>query len=207
MGGDPPIEVLLLRPVTAPLLVLASASPRRSELLQRVGLTFDVCPADIDETPGPNESPAALVERLSREKARTVARTLAGPHLVVAADTIVVRDGTILNKPPTPDAARGMLRSLGGRAHEVITGWAMTREDGRSLAGHVTTRVHFRALDDDVVERYVATGEPMDKAGAYGIQGIGAMLVTRIEGSYTNVVGLPLVEILEALPQLGGPAL
>ena len=207
MGGDPPIEVLLLRPVTAPPLVLASASPRRSELLQRVGLSFDICPADIDETPKPDESPAALVERLSREKARTVAEALRGSYLVVAADTIVVRDGTILNKPPTPDAAKGMLRSLGGRSHEVITGWAMTRDDGRSLAGNVVTRVHFRELNDHVVERYVATGEPMDKAGAYGIQGVGAMLVTRIEGSYTNVVGLPLVEILQALPQLGGPAL
>lgn len=192
--------------MTAPRLVLASASPRRADLLGRAGLEFTVQPADIDETPGVGEAPADLVERLSLTKARAVAALLADPpFLVLAADTIVVRDGTILNKPGDATEAKAMLRSLADRAHEVITGWALVHQDGRSLASYVTTRVHFRSLSDAVIDRYVATGEPMDKAGAYGIQGIGAMLVRAVDGSYTNVVGLPLVEVLDALPTLGGP--
>ncbi|MCO4770257.1 MAG: septum formation inhibitor Maf [Deltaproteobacteria bacterium] len=193
--------------MTTPALVLASASPRRSELLQRVGLTFEVRPADIDERPLEGEAPAAMVERVSLAKARAVGLSLQGPHLILAADTIVVRDGTILGKPATAEEAITTVTSLAGRAHEVITGYALLREDGRHVAGHCTTTVRFRPLTPGTIARYVATGEPMDKAGAYGIQGIGAMLVQSIEGSYTNVVGLPLVEVLERLPELGGPAL
>jgi septum formation protein len=193
--------------MTTPAFVLASASPRRAELLRRVGLTPRIQPADIDETPGIGEAPAALVERLSLQKARAVLGAAEGPTLVLASDTIVVRDGVILNKPTSPDDAKAMLRSLSDRTHEVITGFALVREDGRALSRHVVTTVRFRPLSERVIARYVATGEPMDKAGAYGIQGIGAMLVTAIDGSYTNVVGLPLVEVLDALPGLGGPVL
>lgn len=193
--------------MTAPPLILASASPRRAELLARVGLNPQVQPADIDESPLPAEEPAAMVERLSLAKARTVAEQLRGPYLVLASDTIVVRDDTILGKPTSTRDAESMLASLAGREHEVISGFALLHHDGRALAHHVVTQVRFRPLSAETIARYVSTGEPMDKAGSYGIQGIGAMLVSAIKGSYTNVVGLPLVEVLDAIAELGGPRL
>ena len=193
--------------MTAPPLILASASPRRAELLARVGLIPKIQPADIDESPLPGEAPAAMVERLSVAKARAVAAQTPGPYLVLASDTIVVRDESILGKPTSVGEAKSMLASLAGREHQVISGFALLHSDGRSLAHHVVTQVRFRPLSSETIARYVSTGEPMDKAGSYGIQGIGAMLVSAIEGSYTNVVGLPLVEVLDALAELGGPRL
>ena len=186
-------------------LVLASASPRRRELLERVGLALQIVPADIDESELPGERPAEMAERLARAKAAAVA-ALMPDRLVLAADTIVVLDGRVLGKPRDDAEAADMLRSLSGRAHEVTTGFAV-RGDGADTSTTVTTVVRFRALDPAVIDRYVATGEPLDKAGAYGIQGVGAMLVLRIDGSYTNVVGLPLVEVLETIAAHGGPRL
>lgn len=193
--------------MSAPRLILASGSPRRKDLLERLGLTFAIQPADIDETPGADEAPVPLVERLALGKARAVLAATEGPRLVLAADTIVVRDDVILNKPVDEADARAILGSLQGRSHVVITGFALARDDGREHVQHVRTQVTFRPLSDALIADYVATGEPMDKAGAYGVQEIGAKLVSRIEGSYTNVVGLPLVEVLDALPTLGGPRL
>ena len=193
--------------MSTPRLILASGSPRRKDLLERLGLTFAIQPADIDETPGDDEAPVPLVERLALSKARAVLAATEGPRLILAADTIVVRDDVILNKPVDVADARAILCSLQGRSHVVITGFALARDDGREHVQHVRTQVTFRPLSDALIADYVATGEPMDKAGAYGVQEIGAKLVSRIEGSYTNVVGLPLVEVLDALPTLGGPRL
>ena len=186
-------------------LTLASASPRRRELLERVGVNLEVVPADVDESRLPDEPPAAMAERLAAAKADVVAATQPD-RLVLAADTIVVRDDAVLGKPSDAAEAAAMLRSLSGRRHHVITGWALRGPSGGS-SGTVTTAVRFRPLPEPVIARYVATGEPLDKAGAYGIQGVGAMLVRSIEGSYTNVVGLPLVEVLDAVAAHGGPRL
>jgi len=163
-----------------------------------------VRPADVDESALPGEGAVAMAVRVARLKADTVAATLSEPAVVIAADTIVVRDGVLLGKPRDDADAAAMLRSLSGRSHEVVTGFAVSG-DGRSVGAAVTTGVTFRPLTDAVIADYVATGEPRDKAGAYGIQGIGAMLVTAIDGSYTNVVGLPLVEVLDAIAAHGGP--
>lgn len=195
--------------VTSPLpLVLASGSPRRKELLERVGLRPRVQAADIEEHQILGEHPHDMAQRLAVLKARAVAETLSEPSLVLAADTIVVRGREVLGKPVDAADAVRMLTSLSDRDHLVITGFALVRSDTwAERVDDVVTIVHFRELSEATIARYVASGEPMDKAGAYGIQGIGAMLVRGIEGSYTNVVGLPLVEVLEALPQLGGPRL
>lgn len=175
------------RPFT---LVLASGSPRRRELLAGLGHPFEVRPADIDETPWPGEDPVAYVARLARTKARTGS----GPNeLVLAADTTVVRDGQILGKPADAADAVDMLRSLRGRAHQVHTGLALL--DGRTgeLLEHVdTTEVVMDDVGDDVIDWYVGTGEPMDKAGAYAVQGLGGMLVGEVRGNVQTVVGLPM---------------
>ncbi len=186
-------------------LVLASASPRRRELLERVGLELRVVPPHVDETPRPDDTPEDTAERLARLKVDAVA-VREPDRLVVGADTIVVRDGRLLGKPRDEDEAVRMLEALADRTHQVITGWAVRSPSGQR-SGTVTTHVRFRPLSRPIIDRYVATGEPADKAGAYGIQGAGAMLVRSIEGSYTNVVGLPLVEVLDAIAALGGPRL
>ena len=189
-------------------LVLASGSPRRKEMLERVGLSLRVQVGDVEEHQILGERPYQMAERLAGLKAHAVAQSLTEPALVLAADTIVVLDRDVLGKPADDADATRMLRSLSGREHVVITGFALVRSDTwAERVSHVVTQVHFRELSDATIQRYIATGEPLDKAGAYGIQGIGAMLVRGLEGSYTNVVGLPLVEVLEALPQLGGPRL
>jgi len=184
-----------------PRLVLASGSPRRRDLLQRAGLLFDVAPTDVDESPRPGESARAMALRLAEAKAAAAG---APGALVIGADTIVVRDGIGLGKPVDDAEAVEMLRSLSGRSHEVVTAFAVLRGEDRVVRA-VSTEVRFRPLTEVVIADYVATGEPRDKAGSYGIQGIGAMLVEGISGSYTNVVGLPLVEVLDAIAQLGGP--
>jgi septum formation protein len=180
-------------------IVLASSSPRRRELLALLGLSFEVSPANIDESWRNGEPPAAHAERLAREKSEAGARPGVA---VVGADTIVVVDGAILGKPADAAEARVMLRRLSGREHEVFTGVAVGYE-GRMASGVERTTVRFRSLDDATIAAYVETGEPMDKAGAYGIQGVGAMLVRSISGSYTNVVGLPLSETVDLLTRAG----
>ena len=182
-------------------LVLASSSARRSELLSQVGLNFEVRPADIDESVHAGEPPIEYVRRLSVEKAAAVARP---GEIVVAADTTVEVDGVILAKPFDGDDARRMLRLLSGRVHEVHTGVtvAMTGATGRPATTRtevISTAVTFVELDDATVNWYVRTGEPDGKAGGYAIQGAGGALVERLDGSVTNVIGLPLAETVEII--------
>ena len=173
-----------------PRLVLASASPRRAELLTTLGLRFVVQAADVDESVHPGEAPAAYVERVARAKAAAIAA--AEPDvLVVAADTTVVLDGQILGKPTDDEHAQLVLRSLAARTHDVLTAVVATT-GGAAAARVVSTAVTFAPITDAELDWYVATGEPFDKAGGYGIQGAGGLFVTRIDGSYHNVVGLPL---------------
>lgn len=180
-------------------LVLASASPRRRELLRSRGIDFVILPSAIPEVPQPNESPAAFAQRMARDKATAVAASLETPAWVLGADTIVVADD-ILGKPRDAAEARSMLGRLSGRTHEVMTGVALIAPD-RSTASafHVVTRVAMRPLSAEEIDRYVQTGEPMDKAGAYAIQGGAASFVAEVTGSFTNVVGLPLDEVCAVL--------
>ncbi len=179
---------------TDPQLILASASPRRRELLASLEVGFRVVVPEIDETPLPGEKPRAFAERLAEEKACAVDAN----GTVVAADTIVVQNETILGKPADAAHAREMLSSLSGKTHEVVTG-VCVKNAARTVVFSVVTEVVFRILTADEIARYVATGEPMDKAGAYAIQGGAAHMVRSIQGSYTNVVGLPLCELHETL--------
>ncbi len=185
-------------------VVLASQSPRRRDLLTLVGIAHVVRPADVDESVRPGEAPDAYVERLAREKAQAVAAVVGPESVVVAADTTVVVDGQILGKPGDAAEARAMVARLAGRTHEVFTGMAVRRgSPAREAAGVERVRVTFRALGDGEVAAYVATGEPMDKAGAYGIQGYGATIVERIEGDYFAVMGLSLVRLVALLAEVG----
>ena len=185
----------------APHVILASASPRRRELLALIGVAHEVRPADIDESYLEGETPHAHAERLARGKAATVAA--AHPEAVtIGSDTIVVVDGRVLGKPRDVAHAHTMLRMLSGRSHEVMTGVAVTWR-GRTVSGVETVGVTFRELDDADIEAYIATGEPMDKAGAYGIQGFGATIVTRVHGDYFAVMGLPLNRLVRQLEALG----
>ncbi len=190
-------------------VVLASQSPRRRDLLALVGIAHEVRPADVDERTRPGEGAAAYVERLARAKAAAVAESLGdgaagadGGLVVVAADTTVVVDGEILGKPHDEADARATLAWLAGRTHEVFTGMAV-RRGAREAAGVERVRVTFRALTEREVRDYVATGEPMDKAGAYGIQGFGATIVERVEGDYFAVMGLSLVRLVALLRAVG----
>jgi septum formation protein len=184
-------------------LVLASASPRRSELLRSVGLEFDVLPADIDESTRAGETPSQYVARLSSEKAAAIAERMAGEAVIVAADTTVDVDGQILEKPTDDDDARRMLQLLSGRTHLVHTGVTVTWFPEAPARGTETvvveTAVEFVAMTAATIDWYVGTGEPFGKAGAYAIQGAGGALVRRLEGSVTNVIGLPLAETLALL--------
>lgn len=184
-------------------LVLASGSPRRRELLAGVGLTFEVRAADIDETPRAGEPPVDYVRRLSVEKAAAVAEQFGGSTatIVVAADTTVDVDGRILEKPADDGDAHRMLRSLSGRAHECHTGVTVRRAATDSAVStiSVTTAVVFSELSDETIEWYLSTGEATGKAGAYAIQGAAGAFVERIEGSVTNVIGLPLAQTLALL--------
>jgi septum formation protein len=183
-------------------IILASASPRRSELLESAGIRFQVVPGHIDETPFPGEKPLEHVLRLAEEKAREVAKREDGDFFI-GADTIVLCDDEIMGKPVDADDAFRMLGKLSGRHHEVITGTAIYEKGkGSSIRRSVTTKVLFKELSSEDISAYVATGCPMDKAGAYAIQGGAAFMVRSIEGSYTNVVGLPLCEVVEALRHL-----
>jgi septum formation protein len=178
-------------------LILASASPRRRALLEQVGLAFDVEPVDVEEGDDPVANAAA--------KARAVAVRHAGEDVVVlGADTEVILDGEVLGKPADAAAAAAMLRRLSARTHAVVTAYALVHcGKGEEVVRSVETAVTFRALSDDEIGVYVATGEPLDKAGAYGIQERGAALVARIEGDYPNVVGLPVGDVVADLRRLG----
>jgi septum formation protein len=184
-----------------PRVILASQSPRRSELLGRLGLRFDIRPADIDESYLDHEMPADHAERLAREKALTIART-EPDALVIGSDTIVILDSDVLGKPRDDAEAVRMLQRLAGREHEVFTAVAVVH-GGRTESALERVRVRFRALDPRACEEYVATGEPLDKAGAYGIQGFGSALVEGIEGDYFAVMGLPVVRTLELIERHG----
>ena len=185
----------------APRVVLGSSSPRRRELLALIGIPHEVIPADIDETEHPGEAPAAYVERLAREKAAAVARMAPGA-LVIGADTTVVIDGTILGKPSDEGHAARMLTRLSGRSHTVYTAVAVNR-DGQVESEIEVVSVSMRPLSDDDVTAYIATREPMDKAGAYGIQGFGATIVERIDGDYFAVMGLSLVRLVRLMRRVG----
>ena len=192
-------------------MILASQSPRRIELMREAGYDIRVIPADIDETPFDDETPLTLVERLARAKAAAIAAEHAEPNeLTIAADTIVTFDGKLLGKPANEDEARTMLHELSGRTHQVATGVCIVRAGdvtaphaAESLSFVDVTDVTFYELTDEQIERYVASGEPMDKAGAYGIQGLGSLLVERIEGDYFNVMGLPVCHLGQVLRSFG----
>jgi septum formation protein len=181
------------------MLILASSSPRRAELLRAAGIDFIVRAADIDETIRQHEPPRDYVARLSREKARAVVR---GDELTLGADTTVVINGEIIGKPADAEEAGRMLRALSGQWHEVLTGVTLARAD-RTISAVSSTRVKFAELSDAEIEWYVSTGEPMDKAGAYAIQGHASLFIERIEGSYSNVVGLPVQLTYHLARQLG----
>lgn len=183
-------------------IILASKSPRRQELLKLLGLEFTVHTADIDEHMDPSLPPEQEVARVSAEKARAVAKDCAEEDIIISADTIVVIDGQILGKPKSEADAIRMLNLLSGRRHEVMTGLTVL-SGGQSQTRVVRTGIEFRRLTDREIDAYVATGEPMDKAGAYGIQGRGAVLVEKINGCYNNVVGLPLSLLYLMMQRLG----
>ncbi len=184
-----------------PALVLASSSPRRRELLASLGLTFSVRHADVDESLLPSESAFDAAERLARAKAVAV-REVAPDALVMAADTLVVLEGAALGKPADRADARRMLSALAGRTHDVVTGVACAR-GGRVVSGRETTRVVFAPMSRAEIAAYAATGEPDDKAGAYAVQGIGSLFVERVEGSPSNVVGLPVRLLYRLASELG----
>ena len=180
-------------------LLLASASPRRAELLRQAGLSFEVRPADVDESPAPDETPRQQVLRLAKLKAE--AAHLPG-HLTLAADTLIVLEGRAFGKPRDREHGMAMLVALGGRSHSVITGVCLT--DGRStLSRVVASQITLAPIDEALAAAYWRTGEPADKAGGYGIQGIGGILVKRVRGSYSAVVGLPLAETEELFIRFG----
>lgn len=185
-------------------LILASKSPRRRELLAQMGLTdFEIHPALGEELAQPDLTPPELVQALALHKAQEVAQAFAqSDDVVIGADTIVVLDGQVLGKPHDEAHALAMLTALSGREHHVYTGVAVL-QDGRALVQVEDTAVWFRNASEGELRRYIATGEPMDKAGAYGIQGRGGLLVSRIQGDYTNVVGLPIVRLASMLAQFG----
>lgn len=185
-------------------LVLASGSPRRREILTQLGLTFEVVPSEVEEPPRDTELPVDYAVGLAQLKARDVASRFADDSVVLGADTVVVVDNHVLGKPVDGADARAMIARLAGRHHEVITGVSLVGRGGVDEVLHVTTRVWFRALDEAAQARYADSGEGADKAGAYAIQGLGAGLVTRIEGSYSNVVGLPAAQVVELLTRCSG---
>lgn len=177
-------------------LVLASSSPRRQHLLSAAGYVLEIIPADIDEAPRPSEEPSSLVVRLSREKASAI--PAAADIIVVAADTAVVLEGVAYGKPVDDDDARAMLRRLSGRTHQVMTGWCVRCGDVFD-GGVVETNVTFRRLGDEDINRWLATGEHRDKAGAYAIQGAAMVFVARVEGCLSNVIGLPVETVVAAV--------
>ena len=184
------------------MIILASQSPRRQELMKLTGLPFTVRVADVDETMDPALPVQQEVARVSRLKARTIAASAAPDDIVIAADTIVVIDGRELGKPHTQQDAFDMLSLLSGRTHEVVTVLSVCRGE-RTESETVVTRVTFRALTDEEIRAYIATGEPMDKAGAYGAQGLASLFVEGIDGDFFNVMGLPVCRLGKMLKEVG----
>ena len=187
-------------------MILASQSPRRRELLGQMGFSFTVRPAKGEELPHPELTPAQLVEELARQKALEVSAAAESDDVVVAADTVVAIDGKVLGKPRDRAHAAEMLSALSGREHTVYTGVAVKRGE-TLLVEHEATQVRFRPLTEREIDLYIQTGEPMDKAGSYGIQGCGALLIEGIRGDYFNVVGLPICRLGRMLAQVGEDAL
>ena len=183
-------------------VILASASPRRLALLQQIGIEAKVCPADFDEVSGSAVQAEDVVLANAIGKCKAVVKIKGDSLPVIAADTVVVAEGVILGKPQDAEEAVKMLKQLSGKTHKVLTGIAIAYA-GKILAEVCETKVVFRELSDDEIKQYVATGEPLDKAGAYGIQGKGAVLVEKIDGCYNNVVGLPLTRMQLILAELG----
>ncbi len=183
-------------------IVLASASPRRQELLKEVGVEFEVRPANIPEIRCSGEAPQAFAERLAGEKAEAVAKIVSTDAYVLGADTVVVVDDQVLGKPEDEEDAARMLRLLSDRKHEVITAACLVGKNCKVITSE-STAVWFRAISDDEIREYIATGEPMDKAGAYAIQGGASRWIAKIEGDYSNVVGLPIALVMQMLLQNG----
>ena len=184
-------------------IILASASPRKKEILKKTGLKFKVDESDYEEKVDPGLKPHELARFLSREKARDVARRHRDA-LVIAADTIVLLRGRLFGKPRNEEQAKEMLRALSGKAHSVITGFTIIDTAGKKeISRSVESKVFFKRLSADEIETYIRSGEPLDKAGAYGVQGLGAVIVKRIEGDFFNVVGLPLNALAESLKEFG----
>lgn len=185
-------------------LILASASARRAEILRSAAIPFSVLSSAVDETPIPGETPQEMVKRLAMAKCELVAARAIGPAIVIAADTIVALEGAVLGKPRTSDDARQMLEKLSGRTHSVITGVALIRlPDVEKREFVEITHVHFATISADQISRYLASGEPFDKAGSYAIQGIAGRYIPRVDGCYFNVVGLPLARLCKELAELG----
>jgi len=189
----------MIQTKTDPQLILASKSPRRKYLLEKAGLSIEVIPSQFDEATVAMTAPETYVKVLAEAKAGEIADRFSD-RWVIGADTIVTVDRDVLGKPTSSSNARRMLRQLSGRVHQVFTGYCICcRQRQRMIADVVKTDVQFKELSEAEIDWYIATGEPFDKAGAYAIQGIGTFLVKRIEGSYTNVVGLPVCEVIEVL--------
>jgi septum formation protein len=185
-------------------LILASTSPRRAQVLRDAGLAVHIISSAVDETPLDGESPQDLVRRLAESKAQLIARRTIGPALIIAADTLVAADSRFLGKPRDAGEAREILRQLSGRTHAVHTGLAVIRLPDQALRVELeTTQVSFAPLSDEEIGAYISTGEPFDKAGAYAVQGRAGRYVTRIEGCYFNVVGLPLARLYRLLGEMG----
>ena len=184
------------------MLILASKSPRRAELLSKIGLQYRVLSADADETMDPLLPIEGEICRVSEKKARAVAPLVSPEDVILAADTMVCVDGKRLGKPATPAAAAQMLQMLSGRSHSVVTGLCLLQGDQCETAA-VTTKLQMRPISPEEIAAYVATGEPMDKAGAYGIQGLASIFVESMEGDYYNVMGLPLCQLSRMLPAFG----
>lgn len=183
------------------MIILASASPRRQELLRRIGLDFMIIPADIDESSSFSK-PSQIVCDICLRKAQYVAESAKTDDIIISADTLVFIDGICLGKPESLDDARRMLKTLSGRTHKVYTGVTVLRNNFKDTR-FVVTKVQFKTLCDEEIDGYIKTGEPMDKAGAYGLQGLGALFIEGIEGDYYNAIGLPVRTLYEMLKKFG----
>lgn len=189
-------------------LILASASSRRADILQQIHIPFRQVPSDFDEDSIIIEDPKRYVMTLAEQKAESVSCSMEGDHLILGADTVVVYNHKILEKPKNVEEARNFMKMLSGNTHQVITGVCLIdTKNNRKKISFSTTQVSFRILEEQEIEHYISTKEPYDKAGGYGIQGIGARFVKEIEGDYTNVVGLPVYEVLKIMKELGAPTL
>jgi septum formation protein len=184
-------------------IILASASPRRKELLEKIGLTFSVDPSDSTESLRLDLQPEGMAKAISLEKALRVAPKYPDA-IIISADTFGIFRGKIIGKPSTPDEAKTILTALSGKSHRVITGYTILDTMSKKVTNHsVETRVYFKNLSPEEIDNYVKTGEPLDKAGAYGIQGLGSIIVEKIKGDYYNVMGLPISALVESLKKFG----